>query len=99
MTKTWTVDEVREMLKTNQSWMERATVVLHDRQTTSEQATRDTRYLNMKGFNSADAKRMSKNAEWLKSGRHLSGWHKEQGFKRIPKYAKQITAIINGESI
>jgi len=94
-----TKNEVREKLATNQAWVERALVVLHDRQTVSEQATRDTKYLNMKGFNSADAMRLSKMAEWVKSGKHLTGWHLQQAYKRVPKYAGQITAIINGESI
>jgi hypothetical protein len=88
------VSKIRANLATNKAWIERALVVLHDRQTTDEQATQHTAHDNNKGFNKPDARRMSFVASFLKSGGHLT---EEKALTvygpRLQKYAKQLARI------
>lgn len=75
-------------------WVEKAILVLYDRQTSDEQAGGETRHDNAQGFTSADAKRMSFVAEFLKSGKHLTR-EKALGTygHRLQKYAGQLARI------
>lgn len=88
------VATIKNKLATNKAWIERALVVLHDRQTIDEQATQHTAHDNNKGFNKPDARRMSFVASFLKSGGHLT---EEKALKvygpKLQKYAKQLARI------
>lgn len=81
-------------LLTEPAWVEKAILVLYDRQTSDEQATQETGHNNAQGFTSADARRMSFVAEFLKSGKHLTR-EKALGTygRKLQKYAGQLARI------
>ena len=78
------------------AWVEKAILVLYERQTADEQAGGETRHDNNQGFTSADARRMSFVAEWLRKSKrnHLSR-EKALGTygRRLQKYAGQLARI------
>jgi hypothetical protein len=91
----YTVEVIKAKLSSDQRWIERAIIVLHERQTREEQQSEVTIEANGVGFNAFDAKRLSYYANWLLGGKHLSGKHLEQAKRALPKYAKQILSLIN----
>jgi hypothetical protein len=91
----YTLELVRQKLSTNQKWVERAIIKLYEFQTAEEKQAGYTAELNGKGFNSCDAKTFTYYAEWLMSGKNLSGKHLDKAFQAIPKYSKQILECIN----
>jgi hypothetical protein len=95
---TYAKAEIQEKLKTDQRWLERAIVVLYEYQTSDEQKSEITKWMNGVGFNSPDSRRLSKYAEYINSGKRLSGWHLKKAFSIVPKYAGQILTIINNKN-
>lgn len=79
--------------------VERAILALYARQTTDEQAARDTRYDNAVGFSAADAARCSFVATFLQqtwddgSPKHLSLATAERYLPRVVKYRRQLASI------
>jgi hypothetical protein len=61
------------LLATNDRAVERAIVVLYNRQTVDEKAAEGTRHRNGRGFNIADAKKGTYMAKWILGGNHLTG--------------------------
>ena len=96
--KTWTPEEIKALLLTKPLMVERSIVQLFKRQTADEQAAQQTAHRNNRGFNSADAKRMSFVAEFLNKGGHLTQ-AKALGVyaPRVSKYIGQLTSIANGK--
>lgn|SRR5487761_2189874 len=88
------VDQIKAGLSVNPKWVERAIIVLFEKQTNDEQAALDTKYVNGQGFTSADARRMSFVAKFLLSGKHLTR-EKALGIygRRLQKYAVQLARI------
>lgn len=92
---------ILELLHSNKRAVERALVVLHDRQTADERSQRTTKHSNRVGFNSADAYQFSRKAERIKAGYRLSEgefYFLTQPLRgrypsRIGKYASQLLAI------
>lgn len=80
-------------LETDQVWLERAIVAIFERQTVHEQNIEHTIELNHRGYNHADSKRMSYYSKWIKSGKHLTGFHINIAQKRIKKYVNQLILI------
>lgn len=70
--------------------VQRAMVVLYNRQTQEEQASDSTHKLNNIGFSGADARLGSYYARWVLSGRDLSGSHLERARKMALKYRRQL---------
>lgn len=93
--KQYTLEDVKKYLATNQKWVEGAILKLYEFQTADEQTGEYTSNKNNVGFNAFDAKTLSYYAEWLKSGKHLSGKYLQKAFELMPKYAKQILDCIN----
>lgn len=97
-TKTWTRETVQDLLMTNDRAVERALLVLLDRQTFDEQTSKDTKHQNGRGFTQADARIMTEFAVQVKRGRSLTPSQlrflrnrKSAHFhSRIGKYAKQL---------
>ena len=87
---THTQDSIRHLLATNDRAVERALVVLYDRQEADEKVSDETRHDNNVGFNSADARKLSYYARWVISGRHLDGWHLMEARRRVGKYSRQL---------
>lgn len=90
-----TIETIKAKLSTDAKWIERALIVLHERQTADEQQSEATIEANGIGFNAFDARTLSYYANWVMGGRHLTGKHLEKAKKALPKYAKQILSIIN----
>jgi len=93
----WTADRVRQMLETNQTWLERGVLAIYARQTWDEQEAHSTHLNNGVGFNAADASYLSYIATWLLSGKKLSGSHLENTRRRMLKYAGQLARIANAK--
>jgi hypothetical protein len=89
---------IRTKLFTDQRWLEAAILALYDRQTNDEKQVGDTRHDNDRGFNSADARRLSYCARWLRSGRSLNGRFLNDARQRCQKYAKQLLRIAQAKA-
>lgn len=98
-TKTYTKDEIINMLDTNDKAVTRAVIAIYNRQTPSEQVIKDTKESNNIGFNSADARLLSYYAEYAINNKCLlSGKHLNQARNKIKKYWKQLLNIANNPS-
>jgi hypothetical protein len=96
----YTLEIVREKLGTDINWMRRALVVITEKnQTSDEQATGDTRWANGIGWNGVDAKILTSFAGQVKKGWKLSDKQVAVAQKKLPKYAKQVLALINENNI
>lgn len=106
---TITTETIAHLLATDDSWLERAIVVLHDRQTELERQARETLAIrNEIGLQRADALLFSAYAEKIKSGKHLSEtekrmarrpWHRPKfPIPTICKYRHQILDIIEAKA-
>lgn len=96
----YTIQMVREKLGTDINWMCRALVVITERnQTADEQATGDTRWANGIGWNGVDAKILTSFAGQVKKGWKLSDKQLAIAKKKLPKYAKQVLALINEKNV
>lgn len=85
---------IKENLSRNPKWIERALVVLYERQTYDEKVTKETIKENGIGFNSSDSRYLSYCSEWVLKGRHLNEKHLTKCGQKLPKYWKQIKEVI-----
>lgn len=88
-----TVEQVKQKLATSDAWVERAIVVLFERQTQAEKASEATLVRNDRGFNAFDAKTGTYMANWILSGNKLSGRYLTRARTMTMKYAIQLTGI------
>jgi len=95
-TKTWTRTEIEAMINGNDLAVERAMVAIWERQTADEQDTQDTRHHNGRGFAAWSARSGTYFAEWVRSGRHLTGKHLVKARKIALYHAGQLTDFANG---
>ena len=95
--KTWTRTEIEALINTNDRAVERAMVAIWERQTRDEQATETTRHHNGIGFSGWTAKSGTYFANWVRSGRSLTGKHLAKARKIALHHAGQLTRIANGE--
>lgn len=91
----YTKEQVKFNIATNQAWLERAIQVIYELQTADEKNAGETKHYNNVGFNGADARTLSYYAQWINSGKHLSGKHLLKARRLMPKYAGQVLEIIN----
>lgn len=102
---TITLDQIAHMLATDDVWLERCIVKLHDRQTELERQARETLAIkNDIGLQRADALLFSKFAEQLKRGVPLNEVQKRQARRpwnrpktpipTICKYRRQVLEMI-----
>ena len=94
--KTWTRTEIETLINTNDRAVERAMVAIWERQTADEQETQDTRHHNGRGFAAWSARSGTYFAEWVRSGRHLTGKHLVKARKIALHHAGQLTDFANG---
>jgi len=95
-TKTWTRTEIEAMINGNDRAVERAMVAIWERQTTDEQETQGTRHHNGRGFAAWSARSGTYFAEWVRSGRRLTGKHLAKARKIALHHAGQLTDFANG---
>ena len=94
--KTWTRTEIETLINTNDRAVERAMVAIWERQTRDEQAVETTRHHNGIGFSGWTAKSGTYFANWVQSGRTLSGKHLVKARKIALYHAGQLTDFANG---
>jgi len=94
--KTWTRTEIEEMINGNDRAVERAMVAIWERQTADEQETQGTRHHNGRGFAAWSARSGTYFAEWVSSGRRLTGKHLVKARKIALYHAGQLTDFANG---
>lgn len=93
--KTWTVDEIKALLKRSDKAVTRAVLAIYRLQTVDEQCSQTTKEYNGVGFNAIDSELMSSFAIQLLQGRTLSIKQLEIARKRMMKYSKQLMGIAN----
>lgn len=88
---------VRDKLATDNEWLVRGMVALYNRQTEDEKAAEGTKYLNRRGFNSADSEILTSFAKQWIARNWLSD--KQMGIlkRKMAKYAGQLARIARGE--
>lgn len=98
----WTADRVKQVM-VNSDWeLCKCIVTIFRKQTIAEQANYSTGEWNGVGFNKFDAKILTSFAKQIlenhkKGKRLLSDKQIALARKRMPKYAKQLAKIANGE--
>lgn len=89
-----------ELLRTNDHAVGRALLAINARQTSDEQAQERTKYHNLRGFTSGDAKRGTGMANYyhrfnMLTAKQLAWWRRPNanGRMRIAKYAEQLLLV------
>ena len=93
-----TIQEIRELLQTNDRAVMRAIWVLYERQTATEKASHCTIEDNGVGFNAFDAEFLTSLAEQAEQRGWLTPRQIQAGRKAVMKYAGQLVRIANGEA-
>lgn len=107
MSKSFTPEQIVQMLKENNYAVERALLVLFERQTADEQSSETTNVHNSMGFTAFDAEFMTSLAKRIKASNAPNGERltanmfaslrkeNKHGKMKIAKYAKQIAEVAN----
>lgn len=93
--KTWTEDEIKNLIQVNDKVLYGALKKLYACQTTEEQNDKETHEQNGKGFNGVDAPILSSFCEFLNKTGFLTPKQKVLARKKLVKYNKQLTALAN----
>ncbi len=93
----YTKENISEILKNNQVWLERAILAIYKKQTDNEKRIEHSINHNDIGFNRPDANLLSYYAKYLISGKHLTGSHLEKARKKMIKYSGQLAKIANNK--
>lgn len=101
MEAVWTKESIHDLLDRSAKAVEKALLVLFNRQTDTEQAAEDTKFLNRKGFTAADAPRLTNIAKALIRYKNLTPKQVVLVRRRIKKYWKQLLqeAETNGRRV
>lgn len=99
MMANWTKAKIADLLRSNDRAVERAMIVLYDRQTTDEKQVSDTRHTNQRGFSCFHAKTGSYYGRWCKSGKRLTGQYLEKARKIALRYTQQLADEANAKTI
>jgi hypothetical protein len=89
-TQVYTAQALQALLDRSNPAVERALVVLYNRQTLGEQATMETRELNGRGFSGAHAEFGSSLAKWILGGQHLTPRQLVFARKIVKRYTRQL---------
>ena len=95
--KVWAREEIEGMLRKNSRDVERAMVALWERQTQDEQVAQTVSHHNGRGFAGWTARSGTYYAEWVRSGRHLTGTHLDKARRIALHHAGQLTDFANGK--
>lgn len=98
--KTWTVEEIRDLLAKSDVFLERSLIKMYNRQTPTEQFSHYTIEENGIGFNAFDATFLCSVSEQVMNssfpeGMRMTNKQKEAVRRCMKKYAAQITSIAN----
>jgi hypothetical protein len=86
--------ELQRGLDSNPKWVERAIVVLYERQTADEQRSSSTKVSNNMGFTACDARVGTYMAKWILSGKHLDGKWLDKARRMAKKYTRQLLEVV-----
>lgn len=89
---------IRAPLERSDRAVERAIVVLYERQTAEEQAMHDTVEPNGVGFSGCDAELLSSFAVRLNGGRRLTPGQMVWARKKVLKYSNQLAKVANARA-
>jgi DNA-directed RNA polymerase subunit RPC12/RpoP len=96
--KVWSRIEVEQLLRTNQKMVERSLMKMWALQTSSEQDSKETQFINGCGFNKPDGVVLSRFVENLQRyGSFKSDKQVAYVRKKLLKYVGQLTKIANGQ--
>lgn len=95
MKKTWTEDEIKTLVQTNDKVLYGALKRLYAEQTADEQSSGETKHHNGVGFNGIDSRFLSSVAEFLIRTGFLTDKQKYVTRKKLVKYNKQLTKLAN----
>lgn len=96
---THTKESIQSLLDRSPAAVERALVVLFERQTRDEQASSDTHHYNTVGFTAFHARSGSKYAKWVLAGLRdgkplgrciMSQWHQDKARGIVKHYWRQL---------
>ena len=93
--KTWTRDEINALLLRNPKAVERAVVVLFERQTADEKRVRHTKWDNKRGFAVWAAKSGSRIAAAIQAGRPLSEADRKTAMRIALVHSRQLVEEAN----
>lgn len=93
--KTWTIEEIKNLLNTSDKMVAHSVKVLFDLQTTDEQTTGETSHKNGVGFNGVDANFLSSCAQFYIHTGFLTARQTVLCRKKLIKYARQLTLVAN----
>lgn len=96
--KVWTREEITTMLNTSDRAVERAMVALWERQEEDERTDGNTRHRNGCGFAHSTVGSGTYFANWVRSGRRLTGHHLAKARRIAHFHAGQLTAMANIKS-
>jgi hypothetical protein len=107
--KVYTVEEIRENLKTKNAWLERGILAIYERQTADERSSAITKYNNGIGFNGRDAGFLSSLAKQIltwqatdprdrRYRQPLSDRQFDSARRAMLKYAGQLASIAAANS-
>lgn len=93
--KTWTEEEIKNLIQVNDKVLYGALKKLYACQTAEEQNDKETHEQNGKGFNGVDAPILSSFCEFLNKTGFLTPKQKVLARKKLVKYNKQLTVLAN----
>ena len=91
----WTKEAIINLINTREDAVLKGIVIIYNRQTTDEQVTQDTKYLNGRGFNGFDAEFGSSLAVQVINKHYLSIKQMEFARRLLKKYAGQLAEVAN----
>jgi hypothetical protein len=91
----WTKADIITLIDESDRAVERAILAIHARQTADEKSSGNTKHVNARGFNQADANYGSYCARWILRGNHLTGKHLGKCRTLVRKYHKQLREEAN----
>ncbi len=95
MKRTWTNEEIKTLVQTNDKVLYGALKRLYNEQTNDEKCIGETTHNNGVGFNGADSKFLSSVSEFLIKNGFLTEKQKFITRKKLVKYTKQLTKLAN----
>lgn len=90
---------IRRQLATRPEWALRGLVRIYEAQTADEKRSGLTTHENGVGFTGADAELLSSFARQYLGGGRLSGRQMDLLLAKMPKYARQLSAIADAEKL
>jgi len=97
MDKVWTKEEILNLIKTDKKAIIKFINALWEYQTAKEQSTKETIETNGRGFTHADGPFLSSIKEFYDKTGFLTPKQLKKARESMPKYATQLTKILNGK--